>query len=144
MLALSQDDLFLDCRASSKTEAIRQAAAALEQGGYVKHGFFDAMLARESSVSTYLGAGIALPHCAKERIDLVIKTGFQVFQFPQGVNWGKGKIAFIVVAVAAKQNEHIQVIADIADLFSNEWKSTLLAQTTSKNDFITLFVKPEF
>lgn len=144
MLTLLQNNLFLNCQASSKKEAIRQAANALEQGGYVKNGFFEAMLARENSVSTYLGAGIALPHCAKESIDLVSKTGFQVFQFPQGVSWGKGKVAFIVVAVAAKENEHIQVIADIADLLSDEWKSTLLAQATSKTDFIKLFVKPEF
>ena len=142
MLRLSQDDLFLNCQASSKKEAMSQAAEALKQNGYVKDGFLAAMLAREDAVSTYLGAGIALPHCAKENIDLVLKTGFQVFQFPQGVSWGKGKIAFIVVAVAAKENEHIQVIADIADLLGNEWKTTLLAQATTKTDFITQFEKP--
>ncbi|MEI2267115.1 PTS sugar transporter subunit IIA [Erwinia sp. CGal63] len=144
MLQLSQENLFLHCQASTKQEAIRQAAAALEQGGYVKNGFFTAMLARENSVSTYLGAGIALPHCAREATDLVIKTGFQVFQFPQGVSWGKGKVAFIVVAVAAKENEHLQVIADIADLLGDEWKSTLLAQAASKSDFIRLFEQAEY
>ncbi|WP_380183482.1 PTS sugar transporter subunit IIA [Kalamiella sp. sgz302252] len=142
MLKLSQQDLFLNCQASSKNEAIRQAAEALERGGYVQNGFFAAMQTRENSLSTYLGAGIALPHCAKESIDLVIKTGFQVFQFPQGVSWGKGKVAFIVVAVAAKENEHIQVIAALADLLSDEWKTTLLVQATSKTDFITQFEQP--
>ncbi|HBV39894.1 MAG TPA: PTS sugar transporter subunit IIA [Erwinia sp.] len=144
MLTLSPENIFLNCQASSKKEAIRQAAEALQQGGYVKEGFLAAMLARENSVPTWLGAGIALPHCARESVGLVIKTGCQVLQFPQGVSWGKGKVAFIVVAVATRENEHLQVIASIADLLGNEWKTTLLAMADNKKDFITLFKKAEF
>ncbi|MBS0969430.1 PTS sugar transporter subunit IIA [Nissabacter archeti] len=141
MLNLSEENIFLNCRAPSKKEAIKIAADALIQSGFAKTGFFEAMMAREKSVSTYLGAGVALPHCAKENIDLVIKTGFHLFQFPQGVSWGAGKVAFVVVAVAAKHNEHLQVLADIADLLGDELKTTLLAQATRKNDFIEQFEK---
>lgn len=94
------------------------------------------MMTRERSVSTYIGAGIAFPHCAKESLDLVIKTGFQVFQFPNGVSWGGGKVVFIVVAVAATKNEHIQVLADITNLLGNEVKTTLLARASTKQQFI--------
>jgi phosphocarrier protein FPr len=141
MLNLSEENIFLNCRASSKKAAIKIAADSLIQSGFAKAGFFEAMMTREKSVSTYLGAGVALPHCAKENIDLVSKTGFQIFQFPQGVSWGEGKVVFVVVAVAAKQNEHLQVLADIADLLGDELKTTLLAQATNKKEFIEQFEK---
>lgn len=141
MLKLTADSLHLQCRAANKNEAIKIAADALEKAGYVKPGFLHGMLAREKSVSTYIGAGIAFPHCAKENLDLVIKTGFQVFQFPHGVGWGNGKVVFVMVAVAASRNEHIQVLADIADLLGDEVKTTLLASAKTKEEFINLFEK---
>jgi len=141
MLKLSEDSLHLQCRAANKNEAIKIAANALEKAGYVKPGFMEGMLAREKSVSTYIGAGVAFPHCAKENLDLVLKTGFQVFQFPQGVSWGAGKVVFVVVAVAATGNQHIQVLTDIASLLGDEVKTTLLASAKTKQEFISQFEK---
>ncbi|WP_254446245.1 PTS sugar transporter subunit IIA [Erwinia sp. BNK-24-b] len=142
MMKLAEDALHLNCRAATKTEAIKFTADALEKNGFVKPGFYAGMLAREEHVSTYIGSGIAFPHCAKENLNLVNKTGFHVFQFPNGVSWGAGKVVFIVVAVAATQNEHIQVLADIADLLGNEVKTYLLANAKSKQEFIELFEQP--
>lgn len=142
MLKLTEDALHLQCRAKNKREAIEIAASALEKAGYVKPGFLQGMLARERDVSTYIGAGVAFPHCAKENLDLVIKTGVHVFQFPGGVSWGESKVAFVMVAVAATENEHIQVLADIADLLGDEVKTTLLANAKTKKDFISQFEKP--
>lgn len=79
-----------------------------------------------------------MPQCSKEGIDLVRQTGFQLFQFPDGVGWGEGKVAFLVVAVAAKNNEHIDVIADLADLLDDEVKTTLLASADSKDAFMQI------
>ncbi|WP_343551072.1 PTS sugar transporter subunit IIA [Pantoea sp.] len=141
MVQLTAEALHLQCEAANKIEAIQLAAHALEKAGYVKSGFLHGMLTREKNVSTYIGAGIAFPHCAKENIDQVIKTGFQVFQFPHGVSWGNGKVAFVVVAVAATANEHIQVLTDIADLLGDEVKTTLLANATNKQEFIEQFTK---
>ncbi|MFS2223722.1 PTS sugar transporter subunit IIA [Pantoea sp. B65] len=141
MLNLSEDNIFLRCQAVNKTAAIQIAADALIQSGYVQQSFFQAMIRREQSVSTWLGAGIALPHCAKEDIGLIIRTGFQIFQFPDGVSWGDGKVAFIVIAVAAKYDEHIQVVAEIADLLGDEVKTTLLARAKDKTEFIEQFAK---
>ncbi|MBK0097235.1 PTS sugar transporter subunit IIA [Erwinia sp. S63] len=141
MLKLTDDALHLQCRAANKNQAIEIAANALEKAGYVKPGFLNGMLAREKNVSTYIGAGIAFPHCAKENLDLVIKTGVQVFQFPHGVSWGGGKVVFVVVAVAATENEHISVLANIADLLGDEVKTTLLANAKTKQEFIEQFEK---
>lgn len=45
------------------------------------------MLAREQQTSTFLGNGIAIPHGTTDTRDQVLKTGVQVFQFPEGVTW---------------------------------------------------------
>lgn len=110
--------------------------------GYVKSVFFEALVKREKSVSTYVGAGISLPHCVKEHIDLVITSEFQIFQFPQGVSLGDSKVVFIVVAVAAKLDEHLDILVDIADLLGDELKTTQLAQATNVADFIKKFGQP--
>lgn len=142
MLKLSEDAIYLQCLTQNKTEAIKIAANALEKKGYVKPGFFEAMIKREKDVSTYIGAGISFPHCAKENIGLVNKTGYLIFQFPNGVSWGAGKVVFIMVAVAATQNEHIQVLSEIADMLGDEANTMLLASAKSKQEFIEQFEKP--
>ncbi|PKH26644.1 PTS sugar transporter subunit IIA [Enterobacterales bacterium CwR94] len=138
---LTEDALFLQCQVANKTQAIQLAAASLEQAGYVSSGFLAGMLAREKEVSTYIGAGIAFPHCSQASRETVLRSGFQVFQFPRGVSWGAGKVAFVVVAVAATDNAHIALLATLADLLGDEVKTTLLANAKTKQEFIDYFVK---
>lgn len=88
MFQLSPQDIHLGAAAADKQEAIRQVAAALTDAGCVSAGYVDGMLQRELQTSTYLGNGIAIPHGTTDTRDLVLKTGVQVFQFPQGIAWG--------------------------------------------------------
>lgn len=139
MLKVSENDIFLGCKASSRNEALKVAADSLQSSGYVRPGFYLAMLDREKSLSTYVGSGVALPHCSKEYIHLVDKTGFQIFQFPDGVNWGDGKIAFLIVAVAAQKDEHINVLSGIANLLGDEVKTMILGRITDTAEFVSEF-----
>lgn len=59
------------------------------QAGNVAEGYVNGMLAREQQTSTFLGNGIAIPHGTTDTRDQVLKTGVQVFQFPEGVTWGR-------------------------------------------------------
>lgn len=92
MFQLSVQDIHPGEQAGDKQEAIRQVAAALVQAGNVAEGYVDGMLAREQQTSTFLGNGIAIPHGTTDTRDQVLKTGVQVFQFPQGVTWGKVRL----------------------------------------------------
>lgn len=60
------------------------------QAGNVAEGYVNGMLAREQQTSTFLGNGIAIPHGTTDTRDQVLKTGVQVFQFPEGVT-GDGR-----------------------------------------------------
>ena len=102
MFQLSPQDIHLGAAAADKQEAIRQVAAALTDAGCVSAGYVDGMLQRELQTSTYLGNGIAIPHGTTDTRDLVLKTGVQVFQFPQGIAWGEGQTAYVAIGIAAR------------------------------------------
>ena len=85
MFQLSVQDIHPGQQAGNKEEAIRQVASALVSAGNVAEGYINGMLAREQQTSTFLGNGIAIPHGTTDTRDQVLKTGVQVFQFPQGV-----------------------------------------------------------
>lgn len=86
MLKLSPQEIHLGAAANNKQEAIQQIASALTAAGCVNAAYVDGMLQRELQTSTYLGNGIAIPHGTTETRDLVLNTGVQVFQFPQGIS----------------------------------------------------------
>jgi len=81
----------------------------------VRPEYVDSMLKRESEVSTYLGKGLAIPHCAGDGKSAIIKSGFSVLLFPEGVDFAAGK-AYIVCGIAGKNDEHIDLIASLANL----------------------------
>ena len=138
MLTVAEQDIFLGCSANSKRKALEIAAASLVANGYVTEDYFTSMMDREKALSTYLGSGVAMPHGTKQGQSMVLKTGFQILQFPAGVSWGEGKVACLVVAVAAHNNDHIDVIADLADLFGDEVKTERLRQIKEIKQFLDI------
>lgn len=106
--------------AGNKEDAIRQVAAALTAAGNVEEGYINGMLAREQQTTTWLGNGIAIPHGTTDTRDLVLKTGVQVYQFPQGVAWGDDQIAYVVIGIAAKSDEHLALLRQLTHVLSDD------------------------
>lgn len=131
MFNLSVQDVHLAATADSKDEAIKQVATALAEAGYVKEGYVLGMLARENQAPTFLGNGIAIPHGTTQTRDQVIKTGVAVFQFPQGVDWGDGQIAYIVIGIAALSNEHLALLRQLTHIISDEAVAQAMAKADS-------------
>jgi phosphocarrier protein FPr len=120
MFHLSVQDIHPGQSAGSKEEAIRQVAAALVQAGNVAEGYVDGMLAREQQTATYLGNGIAIPHGTTDTRDLVLKTGVQVFQFPQGIEWAEGQKAYVAIGIAASSDEHLGLLRQLTHVLSDD------------------------
>ena len=101
------------------------------------------MLEREKLVSTYLGEGVAVPHGTIEAKDAVLKTGIVVCQYPAGVRFTEEKdgIAKLVVGIAAKNNEHIQVVSAITNALVSEEAIELLT-TTNDVEKVLALLKP--
>jgi multiphosphoryl transfer protein len=97
-------------RAANKQEAIRQAGQLLVDSGYIDAGYIASLLGREEVANTYLGNGISIPHGLPQDRDLIKQTGIAVVQVPAGVTWNPGETAHLVVGIAAKSDEHIEVL----------------------------------
>ncbi len=134
MFDLSLNDIHLGAHAQNKQEAISQVAAALTQAGSVSEGYVDGMMQREQQTSTFLGNGIAIPHGTTDTRDLVLNTGVQVFQFPEGIDWGEGQLAYVVIGIAARSDEHLGLLRQLTHVLSDDSVAARLASTTSAEE----------
>lgn len=140
LFKLGTNNVFLGQKAFSKEEAIRFAGEQLVKGGYVEPEYVEAMLERERLTPTYLGESIAVPHGTVEAKDRVLKTGVVFCQYPEGVRFGEEEddIARLVIGIAARNNEHIQVITSLTNALDDESVIERLANTTSVQEVLDL------
>ncbi|WP_285131149.1 PTS mannitol transporter subunit IICBA [Leclercia adecarboxylata] len=143
LFRLGAENIFLGRTASHKEEAIRFAGEQLVKGGYVQPEYVEAMLEREKLTPTYLGESIAVPHGTVEAKDRVLKTGVVFCQYPAGVRFGEEEddIARLVIGIAARNNEHIQVITSLTNALDDETVIERLANTTSVEEVLALLNK---
>lgn len=134
MFELTLNDIHPDAKADNKEQAIRQAADALTQAGCVSDGYLAGMLEREPQTSTFLGNGIAIPHGTTATRHLVQNTGVQVFQYPQGIDWGEGQKAYVVIGIAARSDEHLALLRQLTHVLSDESLAARLAKTDSAEE----------
>lgn len=140
LFKLGAENIFLGRKAATKEEAILFAGEQLVKGGYVEPEYVQAMLDREKLTSTYLGESIAVPHGTIEAKDRVLKTGIVFCQYPEGVRFGEeeDEVARLVIGIAARNNEHIQVITSLTNALDDESVIEHLAKTTSVEEVLTL------
>ena len=135
MLELSESNIHLNANAADKQQAIEMAASALVQADNVENGYLQGMLTREQQTSTFLGNGIAIPHGTLDTRSMVKKTGVQVFQFPQGIEWSEGNIAYVVIGIAARSDEHLSLLRQLTHVLSDEDTAAKLAKITDVAEF---------
>ncbi|HMD90861.1 MAG TPA: phosphoenolpyruvate--protein phosphotransferase [Anaerolineaceae bacterium] len=135
-MELERSNVQLHARVANKTEAIQAAGNLLVSGQYMKAGYIDSMLAREKVANTFLGNGIAIPHGLPKDRDLILHTGISVLQVPSGVEWNRGEKVYLVVAIAARSDEHIGILANLTNVLTDEDTVRKLAKTDDPDDII--------
>ncbi|SCX79802.1 PTS mannitol transporter subunit IICBA [Basfia succiniciproducens] len=138
--SLQPEQIFLGLKANDKFAAIRFAGEQLVKAGFVQPSYVDAMFEREKLVSTYLGEGVAVPHGTIEAKDAVLKTGVVVCQYPEGVRFTDEEdgVAKLVIGIAARNNEHIQVVSAITNALDSDEAIELLTSTNDVNKVLEL------
>ena len=131
MSILARERIQLNAAAADRSEAIRKAGELLVNSGCVLPPYIDGMLLRETTMSTYLGSGVAIPHGVYENRDHILQTGISVLQLPQGVEWDEGELAYLVIGIAASSDEHVGVLASLAEAVEDE---TILNELISATD----------
>jgi phosphocarrier protein FPr len=136
MMKLDPANIQLQARVGNKAEAIREVGSLLVKSQYIKAGYIDSMLGREKVANTFLGNGISIPHGLPKDRELIMKTGIAVLQVPDGVEWNPGEKATLIVGIAAKSDEHLEVLARLTHVLGSEGTVKRLSQTTDPAEII--------
>ncbi|MCL6625480.1 PTS sugar transporter subunit IIA [Alicyclobacillus shizuokensis] len=120
MRELTEKDVLLRVPSEDKYDAIRRVGQKLVDNGYVEAGYIDGMIAREDSMTTYIGNGVAIPHGMPESVPFIRESGIVIAQYPQGVDFGDGKVARLVIGIAGRGEEHVEVLGKIATVCMEE------------------------
>jgi len=126
--------------AVDRTAAIHRCADVLEEIDAVQPGYRQDMLARERVTSTYLGAGVAVPHGLDTSCRLIKRDALAVVRFPDGVDWG-GATVTVCVAIAACDDGHCELLAALAEILLDPHRARALRSCGSAWDIVQMLTR---
>lgn len=135
---LNEKNILLNLENESKEEAIIRAGNLLFNNGYVGYEYINSMLEREKRISTYIGYGVAMPHGTEFGKEQVKRAGIVVLQYPEGINFG-GQKAYLLIAIAAKGEEHLEILSNIAQALGDVEAIENLKTTKNSKDVLKVF-----
>ena len=137
---LRRENILLGLESTTRDNAIELAGGLLVKSGFVGEKYIEAMYNREAIVSTYIGNGVAIPHGVGTAKDLIYESGITVLQYPNGIEYN-GNTAYLVIGISGKDNEHIQILANIAEILSDEEEAEKLWKTSDVDYIYNLFTR---
>lgn len=111
---LVEENIVLNLQSEGKYEAIERAGRLLVSNGYVNENYIQGMREREDEVSTFMGNGVAIPHGMNEYKKQILNSGIVILQYPNGVDFGDGNTAYMVIGIAGVGDEHMAILSQIA------------------------------
>lgn len=139
---LTVDRVETGCQLSSKKRLMEKIATLLLQGrGQLdRKTVLQTLIERERLGSTGIGNGIALPHGRINGLDDVIGA-VAVLAHPLQYDSMDGKpikLAFGLLVPAQANEQHLKILAHLAQLFGNDMLRTQLFATQSNRDVFDL------
>ena len=132
---LERKNIVLGCAPVTPEEAIKACGRLMVQSGYVEEAYIQGMLDREASFSVAIGSHVAIPHGTNDVKPLIKRTGVVVMTYPDGIDWNGDKVK-LVVGIAAKGEEHLEVLGRIVAIASTDADTDKLVAAADKE---TLF-----
>lgn len=139
MSILAKENILLNKTVGNKEEAIRLTGSILVEKGYVDANYIEKMLEREQLTSTYMGNFVAIPHGTEDSKQFVKESGISFIQVPQGVDFGGGNIVKLLIGIAGKDNEHLDILSNIAIVCSEEENIEKLVAAKSADEVLSIF-----
>jgi PTS system mannitol-specific IIA component len=140
-LILHEGNILLNAPAEGKYEAIERAGKLLADNGYVEPDYIEGMRKREEEVTTYVGNGIAIPHGTSQYVQHIKKSGIVVLQYPEGVDFGEGNIAYLLIGIAGRNDEHLEILSSIALVCQDENNVSKLRHAADKEEIISILTE---
>jgi len=135
---LDETNITLNCVFANKAEAIKTAGQILVDNGYVSEEYIGDMLKREEIVTTYVGNHVAIPHGTSESAEKINYSGISIVQVPEGVPFDD-ELAYIVIGIAGKNNEHLDILSKIAHVCLDEDNIKFMKNAKTKKEIVDLF-----
>lgn len=135
---LSRDAVRLGCTAPDKAAAVSQCGELLVAIGAVSSDYVPSMLERERTISTYLAAGVAIPHGTDAARESVNRAALAVLQFPEGVSWGPGQEVRVCVAIASRSDEHVAALNRLAEVLGDPQAAARLRESDDPDEIVAL------
>ncbi|MFB9760361.1 PTS sugar transporter subunit IIA [Ectobacillus funiculus] len=136
---LSTETILLNAEVEDKESAIRLTGNVLVERGHVDFAYIEKMLEREELTSTYMGNFVAIPHGTEDAKQSVKESGIAIIQVPNGVDFGDGNIVKLLIGIAGKDNEHLDILSQIAIVCSEEENVEKIVNAVSKEEILALF-----
>ncbi len=141
---LTPQRCYCDLEGVSKNRLIRTISEKIEgEVSYLQASqIFDSLMSRERLGSTGLGKGIAIPHCRVPECHDVIGcliTLQQPIDF-DAVDAKPVDLLFVLIVPEQKTDEHVKVLAKLAELFNDEKFCTILRNTHGNEKLYNLAV----
>ena len=140
---LTPETIELKASLDSQEEAIRRAGSLLVENGHVEERYIDSMFEREKSVSTYMGNAVAIPHGTGDSKQWVSRSGLSVITVPEGVEYGDGNVAKLVIGIAGKGDEHLEILSKIATVCEDEDNVERIARAETNEELLAFFEEVE-
>jgi PTS system mannitol-specific IIA component len=134
---LVAEAIVLDGSARTRDEAIDEAGRLLVASGAVEESYVAAMHERETSVSTFMGNGLAIPHGTNEAKSAIRHTAITFVRYAETIDW-KGKPAEFVVGIAGAGDDHLTVLQRLAEVFMDEAEIARLRAATSADEVLAV------
>lgn len=130
--SLVKKNIKTGCHAKDSDEAICEVGKLLLDAGYIDAEYIQGMLNRDHDLSVYIGNQIAIPHAENAGKKYVKETGIAVMVYPDGLDW-HGETVKIVIGIAAKGDEHLEVLAHVAQtLYDEEMVEKVIAGSSEE------------
>lgn len=136
---LANENILLNVSLNNKEEAIRFTGKVLVDNGYVTDSYIDKMLVREEMSTTFMGNFVAIPHGTDDAKSEVLHSGLSFVQVPEGVDFGGGNVAKLLIGIAGKNNEHLEILSQIAIVCSDEDNIEKLVNASSREEILQIF-----
>ena len=129
------DNIVLNASFADKKQAIEACADIFIRGGYTDAQYKKDMIARDADVSVYMGNGVALPHGLSSSKKTIRHSGICFIQVPNGVDFD-GETAYLLIGVAGRGEEHVEILGQIAQTLCEEANIDALRKATTKQEVL--------
>jgi mannitol/fructose-specific phosphotransferase system IIA component/galactitol-specific phosphotransferase system IIB component len=114
---LRKENILVNSPVETSDEAILSVGKLLVDSGYVQPEYLQGMLARDHSLSVFMGNTLAIPHGEFEYKQYIKHSGIVIKVYPEAIDW-HGEKVHLVLGLAGIGEDHINILANCATVFS--------------------------